>query len=95
MENGGSGSHRKVLYDDSHSLHLLILILGVGSTKPNEEGDEDPEKDNDWKQLLNEDDGVYSLKPWEEVVEMKANKTNIALACREIMRQAWSEYYII
>ncbi|KAF9781504.1 hypothetical protein BJ322DRAFT_1022917 [Thelephora terrestris] len=53
--------------------------------------DEDPEElpKKDWVQLLNEDDGVYSLKPWDEVVQMKANKTKIALACREIMRQAW------
>ena len=43
--------------------------------------------------MLNQDDRVYSLKPWEEVTE--ANSKDIAKACREIVRQAWSEYCII
>lgn len=72
----------------------------MGSTRPNEGGegeDEDPGElaKDAWVQLLNEDDGVYSLKPWKEVLKAKANKTSIGLACREIMRQAWSEYYLI
>ena len=69
----------------------------MGSIKPNG-GDEDEDEDLGdcvWMQLLNENDGVYSLKPWEEVLKAKANKINIGLACREIMRQAWSEYYSI
>ena len=41
--------------------------------------------------LLREDKGVYSLKPWKEV--LKANKSDLSLALREIMRQAWREYY--
>jgi hypothetical protein len=73
------------------------LVLGAGDIKPNggEDEDEDPkELANDaWKKLLNQDDGVYSLKPWEEVSE--ANSKDIAKACREIVRQAWSEYCII
>lgn len=71
----------------------------MGSIQPskmNDDEDEDPEilEGNGWKQLLNNDGGVYSVKSWEEVIEMKANKANIGLACREIMRQAWSEYNI-
>ena len=57
--------------------------------------DEEPEDlaRDDWVQLLNEKNGVYSLKPWDEVMEMKANKVKIALAWREIVRQAWSEWH--
>jgi len=67
----------------------------VSNTKPNETEDDEGEDskglaNNDWIKLLNENDGVYSLKPWEEVMDMKANKVNVGLACREIMRQAWS-----
>lgn len=69
----------------------------MGDTKPNETEDgegegEDPKgpTNNDWTKLLNENDGVLSLKSWEEVLDMKANKVNIGLACREMMRQAWS-----
>ena len=75
-------------------LHLLILASGMGSTKSNETSEDEEPEDlarDDWVQLLNEKNGVYSLKPWDEVMEMKANKTTIAHACREIMRQAWSE----
>jgi len=86
-----------VLQIDIYSFHLLIWVLGLGSIKPNG-GDEDEGEDEDlggsiWKQLLNENDGVYSLKPWEEVLKAGANKATIGLACREVMRQAWSEYY--
>ena len=73
------------------------MVLGAGDIKPNdgEDEDEDPKElaDDAWKKLLNQDDGVYSLKPWEEVTE--ANSKDIAKACREIVRQAWSEYCII
>ena len=41
--------------------------------------------------LLSVNKGVYSLKPWGEV--SKANKTNLSLALRELMRQAWGKYY--
>ena len=40
------------------------------------------------------DDEILSLKPWKEVAGMKANKTTIALALREIIRQAWGECII-
>jgi len=80
--------------------HLLTLVLGVGSIKPNEGGDNedgDPEElaDSAWMQLLDEEDGVYSLKPWEQVLELKANGNNIGQAFREFIRQAWSECGLI
>lgn len=73
-----------------------MLALGMGKAKPNEaedDEDQDPEVlvSNDWVKLLNKKNGVYHLKPWDEVMDMKANKVSIAHACREIMRQAWSE----
>ena len=67
----------------------------MGSIKPNEgENNGNPAASTGitWTQLLNDEDGVYSLKTWEEVVETKANKTTIASALRELMKQAWSEY---
>lgn len=71
----------------------------MGSTKPNggDGDDEDPRElaGEPWMELLDETDEVYSLKPLEEVLEMKANKVNIARACREFMRQAWGECYTI
>lgn len=83
---------------ESYSIffYLLTFILGLGSIRPNGGGDDDenPEElaENAWVCLLDlDEEGVYSLKPFEEVLEMKANKINIGLACREIMRQAWSE----
>ena len=79
--------------------YLVILFLGVGSTKPNErenEEDKEPEEleDDAWMKLLDNDDEVLSLKSWKEVSAIKANKTNIALALRAYMRQAWSEWII-
>ena len=77
--------------------YLLTFVLGVGSIKPNGRGDDDDDEDskklagNDWLNLLDLDEGVYSLKPFEEVLEVEANKVEIGLAFREIMRQAWSE----
>jgi hypothetical protein len=65
------------------------LNLGVGSTKQNEDGEnEDPEElaTSNWKRLLDEDEGVYSLKPWED--DLEANKASLAPALREIMRQS-------
>jgi len=40
-------------------------------------------------------DGIYSLKPLAEVEEMNPNKVHLSLAFREIVRQAWSKYYLI
>ena len=71
----------------------------MGSTKPND-GEDDEDQDtkalatNGWEQLVNEDGGVYSLKSWEDVMAMEATWKNLAAACREIVRQAWSEYCI-
>jgi hypothetical protein len=93
----GKWISEKGVFTDSYNSHLLILISGLGSIKPNEGGDENEGSEdlasNEWMKLLNEDDGVYSLKPWKEA--MKASKHNLSLALREIMRQAWSEYYTI
>ena len=64
--------------------------------RDDDEGEEPEElADDAQKKLLDcDEDGVLSLKPWEEVTELKANKTNIALVLREIMRQAWGEYIL-
>jgi len=47
-----------------------------------------------WMKLLDGSDGLLSLKPWKEVAAAKATKTNIAIALREVMRQAWGEYIL-
>jgi len=74
----------------------MILVPGVGTVRANEgENDEDEDEElgtDAWMMLLNSsDDGVLSLKLWEDVSDAKANKFNIALALRAVMRQAWSE----
>ena len=89
-----------VMQADLYSFWLLTLILGVGSTKANQEGDSEDEglevtTESTWMKLLNKSGKVYSLKPLEEVLDMKANKHNIGCACRHIMWQAWGEYYLI
>jgi len=75
--------------------HLLksLFFLGVGSVGANEgdsdDGDNGPGEIT-WAQLLNKDeDGVYSLKPWNEV--RNAVKEDLAKAMREYIRQAWSK----
>jgi hypothetical protein len=100
LEHGGSGLQKMVFSSCLYSFHLLTLVLGVGSTRGNGGGgddDQDPEatEHHPWMQLLNENDGVYTLKTLEELKKLKANKNNIARAFRELMRQAWSEYYLI
>ena len=81
-----------------YSIHLLTSGLGVGSLQRNggdKAEDQTPQlANNSWKQLLkvNKDD-TTSLKPWKQVLELKANKENIALAIREFMRQAWGKCY--
>jgi hypothetical protein len=70
----------------------------VGNTKPNDREDnedQDPKElaTDGWKQLLNED-GVYSLKSWEKVIGIEVTWKNLGSACKEIVRQAWSEYCI-
>jgi hypothetical protein len=98
LENGENGLHKRVTLADFCSFYLLtrlIFFLGVGSTKPNEREDgedEEPEElENEaWMKLLDDDDdGTLSLKPWKEVTTARANKANVALALREVMRQAW------
>ena len=101
LENGGNGLHKRVILVEFCSVlptYLVMLLSGVGSTKPNqrEDGeDEEPEElgNEAWMKLLDDDDGVLSLKPWEEVTAAKANKINIALALREVMRRTWGEYF--
>ena len=74
----------------------MILVLGVGTVRANDEENEEDEEEelgtDAWMILLDSsDDGVLSLKSWEDVSDAKANKFNIALALRAVMRQAWSE----
>lgn len=94
MRSGGSGLQRKVLCADLCAFHLLTLPLGVGSTKPNKQGGEGSGgvAPGSWKELLNNDDGVYSLKP---LGKTKPNKKKLAFALRHIMREAWSECHPI
>lgn len=72
--------------------NLTFGVLGVGSLEPNEGADQQDEgpvtKDEAWRQLLT-DEVPPSLKKWTEVSALKANKSNIGLALREYMRQAW------
>ena len=84
-----------VMKIDLYSFCLLTLILGVGSTRANRGEDSEDEEPEDlassvWMKFLNESDGICSLKPLEEALGMGANKANLRLACRHIMRQAWS-----
>ena len=67
----------------------------MGSIKPNhtagDEGESSEESvGHEWMQLLSKNKDVYALKPWKEV--STANKSNLSLALREIMRQAWRKY---
>ena len=77
------------------SIHSpVILVPGVGSVRANEGENEEEDEElgpNIWMTFLDsDDDGVLSLKSWRDVSAAKANKTNIALALRAVMRQAWS-----
>jgi len=58
-----------------------------------DDGDEEPGElaAGSWQRLLAIDDETLSLKPWKEVLAMKANKTSIAVALRAVIRQAWGE----
>jgi len=72
------------------------LVLGVGNTEGSGGGgdaDEEPEETatGPWMKLLNDDNGVYSLKPLKEVLRMGPNGKSIGCALRHVMRQAWSE----
>ena len=69
----------------------------MGSIRANKGHEAAPTKTSGkvWLHLLDEDAGVYSLKPWREVLELKATKEAIGYAFRAIMRQGWSEYYQI
>ena len=83
-----------VMWVDLYLPHFLIFVSGVGNIKPNNAGDSkgvNPKElaINDWMQLLEEHDGVYTLKQWKEVERLGANKVNIANALRELMRPAW------
>ena len=75
------------------------MIPGISSIKPNEKGndeDEEPEELTDsWLKLLDVgDDETLSLKPWKEVIVMKDNKINAALALRAVIRYTQGEYIL-
>jgi hypothetical protein len=79
--------------------HILTLLLGVGNLKANgadEDEDEEPEEqaDDRWMALLNGKDGVYSLKPLDEVKKLNPNVKIMGRAFRHIMRQAWGKCYL-
>lgn len=90
----------KLIYLLFPIFNLTLMVLGVGSLRPNEkDGEEDDEeeptetKDEAWRRLL-DGEGLLSLKPWKEVAELKANKVNLGLALREYMRQAWGGVFL-
>lgn len=78
------------IYSTSHS-----SALGVGNTKGSGGGDEDEDPEEvttaPWMGLLNNNNGVYALKPLKEVLRMGANGKTMGHAIRHIMRQAWSK----
>ena len=49
-------------------------------------------KPEPWKEFLNDQEGVLSLKPWDDAAKLGINKKNGWPALRAIFRQAWSEY---
>ena len=93
--NGEHGFQRMVTWVDLYLPHFLIFVSGVGNTKSNNAGgseDANPEElaSSDWMRLLEQNDGVYTLKRWKEVERLGVNKVTIAMALRELMRQTWS-----
>lgn len=50
-----------------------------------------PKKPEPWKQFVNNQQGVLSLKPWNDVVNLGINKKIGWPAIKEVVRQAWSE----
>lgn len=101
MANGGYGLQKRVILIAfiSPITHLVILASGVGITKLNkkmgeEDGGSEEPVNNAWMELLDDSEGLLCLKPWKEVTAVKATKANIAIALREMMRQAWGEYIL-
>ena len=84
-----------VTWVDLYLPHFLIFVSGVGNTRSNNAGDSEdtnPEDlaSSDWMQLLEQHNSIYTLKQRKEVERLGVNKVNIAMALRELMRQAWS-----
>ena len=86
-----------VLNTKLFSILLAEVFLGVGSVAANEKDSDDGSNGpgrvvaDAWTQLLNKDeDGVYSLKPWDEVKD--AVKEDLGKAMREYMRQTWGKW---
>lgn len=48
-----------------------------------------------WMNFLNEEDGVLSLKSWEDAINLGLNKKNGWCPLKEIIAQAWSESVFI
>ena len=92
MASGSTGLQKGVMLAEFilSPIYLTTLVQGA-----EDDEDEEPEKreGNSWKKCLDiDDEGVISLKSWKEVTALKANKVNLAIALREIVRQAWGEY---
>jgi len=73
-----------------------LFFPGVGSVAANERDSDDDSNEPErattdaWMELLSKDrDGIYSLRPWNQVME--ASKENLGKAMREYIRQAWSK----
>jgi hypothetical protein len=88
-----------VIYINSFFTQTNMDFIGVGSTiadkrtTENEDGAHSGSEElaiEPWVDLLNQDEEVYSLKPRKEV--QGVNKTDLAKALREYMRQAWGKH---
>ena len=104
LKNGETLLHKRVM----HTIFLFLLPLntiipGIGSIKPNEgggketqvaEGSKEPPIAS-WMNLLDHEDGLLSLKPWDEVAALKPIKGDLSFALREVVRQAWSKYFYL
>jgi len=70
--------------------------LGTSSIKPNQDGSEDEESEEPsneaWREFLNIEDEVMSLKTLGQAKSLGGNKRSLSMAFSEFIRQAWSEY---
>ena len=98
LESGQNGLHKRVMLADLYPVHLFTWLHWLlGAREGEDEEDEEPKEleSSPWKELLDlDDDGLLSLKSWTDVNTLKANKKTIAVAFREVIRQAWSKYFL-